>query len=155
MHSLTRARLLPVPQLRNRIEEAQGVLDCADSSVPMGAHDNDSCSVPTREHDNDSCSVPTREHDNDSCSVPEAEAEAEAEAAEVATAAPEAKVSTIEIDAAAVVPVVTETKKVSSSNPIKGDVRISSTQAAPQTPAHQHQGTLEPLPITHHLVAGL
>jgi hypothetical protein len=126
LHSLTRARLLPVPQLRNRIEEAQGVLDCADSSVPMGAHDNDSCSVPTREHD------------NDSCSVPEAEAEAEAEAAEVATAAPEAKVSTIEIDAAAVVPVVTETKKVSSSNPIKGDVRISSTQAAPQTPAHQH-----------------
>ena len=90
-------------------------------------------------------------------SVPEVEAEAEAEAkaAEAATAAPEAKVSTTEIDAAAAVPVVTETKEVSSSNPIKGDVRISSTQAATQTPAHQHQGTLEPLPITHHLVAGL
>ena len=88
-------------------------------------------------------------------SVPEVEAEAEAEAAEAATAAPEAKVSTTEIDAEAAVPVVTETKEVSSSNPIKGDVRISSTQAATQTPAHQHQGTLEPLPITHHLVAGL
>ena len=32
LHSLTRARLLPVRQLRNRIEEAQGVLDCADSA---------------------------------------------------------------------------------------------------------------------------
>ena len=71
-------------------------------------------------------------------SVPEVEAEAEAEAAEAATAAPEAKVSTTAIDAEAAVPVVTETKEVSSSNLIKGDIRISPTQAAPRPHKPQH-----------------
>ena len=90
------------------------------------------------------------------------------EAAEAAKAAPEAKVLTTEIGPEAAVPVVTETKAVSSPNPIKGDVQISPTQAVAQTTAHlQHTSTtvesfsppplrpLEPLPITHHLVAGL
>ena len=71
-----------------------------------------------------------------------ASAEAEAEAAEAAKAAPEAKVVTTEIGPEAAVPVVAETKAVSSPNPIKGDVQISQTQAMPQTTARlQHTST--------------
>ena len=40
MHSLTRARLLPVPQLLNRIEEAQGVLDFADSAESVDSFED-------------------------------------------------------------------------------------------------------------------
>ena len=79
-----------------------------------------------------------------------ASAEAEVEAAEAAKAAPEAKVVTTEIGPEAAVPVVTETKAVSSPNPIKGDVQISPTQAVPQTTAHQHQGRVFLRPLSAH-----
>ena len=72
------------------------------------------------------------------------------EAAEAAKAAPEAKVLTTEIGPEAAVPVVTETKAVSSPNPIKGDVQISPTQAVPQTTAHQHQGRVFLRPLSAH-----